>query len=63
MSRVGQDNATGEVEASSRRQGLAGSQHRRGIRIARSYFIVGMLNSAPARMPVGQRAVIVFKRV
>ena len=27
------------------------------------YFIVGMLNSAPARMPVGQRAVMVFKRV
>jgi len=27
------------------------------------HFIVGMLNSAPARMPVGQRAVMVFIRV
>jgi len=27
------------------------------------YFIVGMMNSAPDRMPVGQRAVMVFIRV
>lgn len=27
------------------------------------YFIVGIENSAPARRPVGQRAVIVFMRV
>ena len=27
------------------------------------YLVVGMMNSAPARMPVGQRAVTVFKRV
>ena len=27
------------------------------------YFMVGMLNSAPLRIPVGQRAVMVFKRV
>lgn len=26
------------------------------------YFIVGMTNSAPARIPVGQREVIVFSR-
>lgn len=28
-----------------------------------TYFIVGMTNSAPARMPVGQREVTVFSRV
>jgi hypothetical protein len=27
-----------------------------------AYFIVGMTNSAPARMPVGQRLVMVFSR-
>ena len=27
------------------------------------YFIVGMMNSAPARMPVGQRMVAVLSRV
>ena len=27
------------------------------------YFVVGKLNCAPLRMPVGQRAVIVFRRV
>ena len=31
--------------------------------VVRKGFIVGMLNSAPARMPVGQRAVMVFSRV
>ena len=28
-----------------------------------TYFIVGMVNSAPALMPVGQRLVTVFSRV
>ena len=28
-----------------------------------AYRIVGITNSAPARMPVGQRAVTVFSRV
>src|SRR5262245_49547470 len=28
-----------------------------------TYFMVGMTNSAPARIPVGQREVIVFRRV
>ncbi len=28
-----------------------------------SYFIVGIVKSAPARMPVGQRVVIVLRRV
>ena len=30
---------------------------------SRNHFIVGMENSAPARIPVGHRAVIVFIRV
>lgn len=34
-----------------------------GGRVARHYFITGMVNSAAWRMPVGQRAVIVFMRV
>ena len=41
-----------------------GAQNRRRGAISGScYFIVGMTNSAPARMPVGQRWVIVLRRV
>jgi hypothetical protein len=32
-------------------------------RSARFYFMVGIAKSAPARIPVGQRDVIVFNRV
>ena len=35
----------------------------RGAITIGSYFITGMENSAPARIPVGHRDVTVFKRV
>lgn len=34
-----------------------------GERHSRNYFMVGMANSAPLRMPVGQRVVTAFMRV
>ena len=42
--------------------GAGSSPPTQGIR-RHSYFIVGMTKSAPVRMPVGQRVVIVFRRV
>ena len=43
---------------------LSGSDGIRGVSgMVTGYRIVGMTYSAPARMPVGQRAVIVFSRV
>lgn len=42
---------------------LAGSLTRPAPVRAHPYFIVGMTNSAPARMPVGQRVVMVFSFV
>jgi hypothetical protein len=34
-----------------------------GERHSRNYFMVGMANSAPLRIPVGQRVVTAFMRV
>jgi hypothetical protein len=36
---------------------------RRGIIVTTVYSMVGMTKSAPVRMPVGQRVVMVFRRV
>ena len=43
--------------------GLSGSEKSGRKAAFFFYFIVGIENSAPARRPVGQRAVMVFMRV
>ena len=52
-----------EIPTTHREPVPRGAAHRKNERAHASYFMTGMTYSATLRIPVGQRAVIVFMRV